>query len=421
MFVASTCISIDVINAMATPLTEQTVLEYVRTQPVLTPILGTDQLTASALTEGNVNLLFRVASAHDPLIHSLLIKQALPHSWRYPDFKMPVERARIEYEVLQLEARYCPELVPQIYLYDGEWHIQAIEDLNRHVMMRDGLMTQQRYPLVAQHIGVFMARTLFYTSDLYLSSADKKAQVARFLNPVLCKVQEDLVFTQPYIDHPNNRWTPPLDPQVAQIHADDELRAEVFTLKEAYMTHAQALLHNDLHTGSIMLNASETKVIDPEFAFVGPIGHDIGSYLANLVIGYAAQAFHAPDAAARDAYRAWLLDTLRETWEVFEVEFLRLWENEGNGDWPSARFRAKYMHQLLQDTAGFGATEIMRRTIGLAHVQDFWSITDEHTRAVAESLALNVARAWLLDRATVRSINDLVAIVAGARSDALLA
>jgi 5-methylthioribose kinase len=398
-----------------TPLSEQTAIDYVRSVEALAAIVGDGPLQGTAITEGNINLIFRVANARDPLDGSVLVKQALAHSWRYPDFKMPLERQQIEYELLALEARYCPEQTPKVYLYDADNHILVVEDLNRHVMMREGLMRQQRYPLVAQHIGTFMARTLFYTSDLYLSSAEKKALLPRYINPVMRKLQEDLVFTQPYLDHPNNRWTKPLDQQVAAIHADDELRAAIFALKEAYMTHAQALLHNDLHTGSILLNQEQSKVIDPEFAFFGPIGHDIGSYLANLVIGYAAQEFHAPDPAERAAYREWLLGSFRETWRVFETTFMQLWEEEGNQEWPSPTFRARYIRRLLQDSAGFGAAEIFRRTIGLAHVQDFWTITDEQTRAAAESLALDVARSWLAHSATFTTIDDLAGIVAAAR------
>ncbi len=401
---------------MLPPLSEQSAIDYVRGVESLAAIVGDGPLQSVAITEGNINLIFRVSSVDAPIERSVLIKQALSHSWRYPDFQLPVERQQIEYELLSLEARYCPEQTPAIHFYDPENHILVVEDLNRHAMMREGLMRQERYPLVAQHIGTFMARTLFYTSDLYLSSADKKALLPRYINPVMRKLQEDLVFTQPYMDHPNNRWTKPLDRQVAAIHADDELRAAIFMLKEAYMTHAQALLHNDLHTGSILLNQEQSKVIDPEFAFFGPIGHDIGSYLANLVIGYAAQEFHAPGAAERAAYRAWLLGSFRETWRVFETTFMQLWEQEGNEEWPSPAFRTRYMRRLLQDSAGFGAAEIFRRTIGLAHVQDFWTIADEQTRAAAESLALDVARGWLTQSASFTTIDDLAEIVARAQA-----
>ncbi len=400
---------------MSEPLTPQTAITYLQSLPLAQDFFGDTPLAAEPITEGNVNLLFRVYDQGDRQ-RSLLVKQALPYAWRYPDFKMPVDRARIEVGILRIEGRYCPDQVPQVYHYDDENHIMVIEDLNRHLVMREALMQQRRYPLVAQHMGVFMARTLFYTSDLHLSSGEKKALIPQFINPVLCKVQEDLVFTQPYIPHPNNRITPPLKPLVEElVYADDHLRADIFHFKERYMTHAQALIHNDLHTGSIMLNQEETKVIDPEFGFFGPMAHDIGTYFANLALSYASQEAHAADDGARAEYRGWLLDQIRETWRVFEGEFLTLWEEEGNEDWPSDRFKQRYMAQLLQDVAGFGAAEMMRRLIGMAHVHDFWTIADEMLRARAESLGLDIALRWIKQRRDIHDIDDLAQLTAASR------
>ncbi|MCB0047345.1 MAG: S-methyl-5-thioribose kinase [Caldilineaceae bacterium] len=396
-------------------LDEAQAIDHVRNSDLMTTLFDEDdQLEAVSLTEGNINLIYRVYSSQDPMGKSVLIKQALPHAWRYPEFKLPRDRARVEWEMLEMEASYCPENVPRLYFFDAENSVMGIEDLNRHTVMRTGMMDQAVYPKVARHVGRFMARTLFYTSDFYLSSGEKKALQSRFINPVMVKLQEDLVFTQPYIDHPDNRWTPELEAQARAVQNDAALRCEAFQLKERYMTHHQALLHNDFHTGSIMLNADETKVIDPEFAFYGPMGHDIGSYFAHLVIGYAAQEFHAKDADVRTDYRNWIIASLHETWMTFAAEFMQLWEDEGNDGWPSAEFRRWYVDQLLQESAGFGATEIMRRTIGVAHVDDFVQISDSLTRATAESLALNVARRWLMERRGFTSIDDLINVVLAA-------
>lgn len=49
--------------------------------------------------------------------------------------------------------------------------------------------------------------------------------------------------------------------------------------KYKFMTEAQALLHGDLHSGSIMVTDTDTKVIDPEFGFMGPMAFDIGNYI----------------------------------------------------------------------------------------------------------------------------------------------
>ena len=398
---------------MYTPLTQESVIDYVRQSPVMSQIFQHDDtLDVEDLAEGgNVNLIFRVFSTENP-DRTVLVKQALPHSRRYPDFKMPLERARIENDVLAIENQYCPGLAPKVYHYDAEMYINLMEDLNHHLIMRQGMMRQTVYPRFAQDMGIFLARTLFFTSDLYLTSAEKKAEVPRFINPVLCKVTEDLFFTQPVVDHPNNRWTPPLNAQVAEIHANEALFAAMLAMKEKFMTQAQALLHGDFHTGSIMLNENETCVIDPEFAFYGPIAFDIGSLLGNMVIGYAAQEYYAPDVESRSAYRAWILDAMRQVWSVFEAEFRRLWEKEGDvAEWGSAVFRDHYLRQLLQDAAGFGGAELFRRTIGMAHVDDFVEIPDEQKRAAAESVALTVGQRWLLERESIQSIEDLMAMV----------
>ncbi len=38
---------------------------------------------------------------------------------------------------------------------------------------------------------------------------------------------------------------------------------------------------------------SSTFVIDPEFAFYGPIGFDVGAFLANLILSYCSQPGHS--------------------------------------------------------------------------------------------------------------------------------
>lgn len=60
-----------------------------------------------------------------------------------------------------------------------------------------------------------------------------------------------------------------------------------------FCERAQALIHGDLHTGSVMVTQDSTQVIDPEFAFYGPMGFDIGAFLGNLILAFFAQDGHA--------------------------------------------------------------------------------------------------------------------------------
>jgi len=399
---------------MYTPLTEHTVADYVKHTPAVWAVVfqPDDDLVGIDLADGNVNLVFRVHSAADPLGRSVIVKQALPYARIVGEsFPMPLERARIEADLLQIEARHCPGLVPRLYHYDDDMHLCVMQDLNQHMIMRKGLVNQTIYPHFAEHIGVFMARTLFYTSDLYLPHDVKKQNMAAHINPGLCKVTEDLVFTDPYMDNPGNVWNPAIDAEAAAIRADDALRAEMFTLKYAFMTKAEALIHGDLHTGSIMVNADDTKVIDPEFAFYGPMAFDIGLVMANLALSHCSQAYHAPDAHTRATYQTWLTDTMRATWHIFEREFRRLWATDLNSQWATDAFREQYIKRVLQETAAFAAAETLRRILGLAHTYDLESIPDLEARADAERRALTIGRRWLMGYRQIESIDDLVRVV----------
>lgn len=393
---------------------ESTAVGYIKSlTDVMTRIFHTDdQLEAIDLADGNVNLVFRVHTISEPLARSVIVKQALPYARVVGEsFPMPLERAGIEASLLQIEGQYCPERVPTLYHYDEVMHICIMQDLNQHIIMRKGLVTQTVYPEFSRHLGTFMAHTLFYTSDLYMAHDKKKEAVARHINPGLCKVTEDLVFTDPYTTNSGNKWNPELTPQVEAIRADDWLRSEMFLLKEEFMTKAEALIHGDLHTGSIMVNQADTKVIDPEFAFYGPMAFDVGSLLANLAISYCSQSYHAQDATVRTAFQSWLLDTIRNTWAIFESEFRQLWATQLNAQWATDAFREKYLARLLRYTAAYGSAEIMRRILGLAHVYDLESIPDLQQRAMSESKALNIAREWLRVYPTLQHIDQLTHLV----------
>lgn len=73
------------------------------------------------------------------------------------------------------------------------------------------------------------------------------------------------------------------------------------------MERQQALLHGDLHTGSLMCTDDTTYVIDAEFAFCGPIAFDVGKMIANLLIAYFASFGLETADAPRDKQRQWLL------------------------------------------------------------------------------------------------------------------
>jgi len=92
-----------------------------------------------------------------------------------------------------------------------------------------------------------------------------------------------------------NRWTSPqLDVFAEGIRSDLPLKLAVAKLKRKFLQSTEALLHGDLHTGSVMAKENSTFVIDPEFAFYGPMGFDIGAFISNLLLNYFSQVYSTP-------------------------------------------------------------------------------------------------------------------------------
>ncbi|MFB9279105.1 S-methyl-5-thioribose kinase [Cohnella cellulosilytica] len=390
------------------PLTEQEAIEVARG---IAGVFGPEgELGCREIGDGNLNLVFHVSQASTGA--GLIVKQALPYAKVVGEsWPLSLDRARIESEALGIEARLAPGLVPKVYHSDNELALTVMEDLSSHVIMRQGLIDGGVYPLFAGHISDFLAGTLFFTSDLGMNQQEKKTLTRSFVNPDLCKITEDLIFDHPYTNADTNSFDSHLRPDAERLWADGELHLEVALLREKFLTHAQALLHGDLHTGSIFVTEQSTKVIDPEFAYFGPMGFDIGAIIANLLLHYAAQEHWSADAASRKERRQYLIGTIRDIWNGFERKFRALWNERGvDRIAKTAGYQDDYMRRLLQDTAGFAGAKAVRRIVGLAHVADIDKIPDASARAKAQRLALAIGTALIKRNRRISSVEEIIEI-----------
>ncbi|KAH0732156.1 hypothetical protein KY289_003344 [Solanum tuberosum] len=407
------------------PLDEKSLVEYIKSTPSLVSILGKqfDKLEIKEVGDGNLNFVYIVVAPSG----SIVIKQALPYircigeSW-----PMAKERAYFEATALKEHGRLSPEHVPEVYHFDRTMCLIGMRYLEPpHIILRKGLIAGVEYPLLAQHISNYMAKTLFFTSLLYLTTTDHKRAVAEFCGNVeLCRLTEQVVFSDPYKVSEYNRCTSPyLDADAEAVRNDNGLKIEVAELKSKFCERAQALIHGDLHTGSLMVTHDSTQVIDPEFSFYGPMGFDIGAFIGNLILAYFSQDGHADQANDRKSYKVWILKTITETWNCFHQKFLALWDEHKDG--PGEAYlpeiynntelrqlvKKKYMKELFEDTLGFGAAKMIRRIVGVAHVEDFESIKDVAKRADCERQALNCAKKLLKERRNIKSIEEVVSTI----------
>jgi 5-methylthioribose kinase len=388
------------------PLSESQAIEYARNIPDLFE-KGAD-LESREIGDGNLNLVFHIKDPNNG--KSVIMKQALPYAKVVGEsWPLSLDRARIESEALQIQASLCPDLVPQVYLYDSTLALTVMEDLSDHIIMRRGLIEGHQYPNFAAHISRFLAQTLFFTSDFGMNQQEKKLRVKQFINPDLCKITEDLIFDDPYTDSPNNNFDEAIRDEVEQLWKDQALHLEVMKLREGFLTKSQSLLHGDLHTGSVFVTNESTKVIDPEFAYYGPMGFDIGAVFANLLLNAAAQEGWIQDDTKRKQFRTYLLESIESIWTSFEKQFRQLW-NEHNVDRMATTpgYQDLYIKQLLKDTAGYTGSKMVRRIVGLAHVADIDTIRDPRAKETAQRNAIRIGKMLIKKHGSTESIKDII-------------
>lgn len=374
-------------------LTEDSVVDYLRGRSEIAEEVDLGRVVSvREIGDGNLNLVFLLKDADG---RGLCIKQALPYVRMTGEgWPMTPDRARHEVETLRTHGSLAPDLVPKVYFYDPSRYIFVIEDLSDHEVWRGALNKSEIHDGVASEVGRYMGACSFGTSALALDREELAEATARSLNPQLCLISDDLVFTEPLIDAGRNKYLAANEPDVREFQADEAMMRAMGWAKWMFQTRADTLIHGDLHTGSVMVRkadsaeraADSVKVFDSEFSFYGPQGYDIGALWANLVLASArAQALREEERAA------WLLDQIALAWEGLEKEFRRRW--------PSRRDPRVYGDALLEDLLLtwrsdawlFAAAKMSRRIIGAAKVTDIETLP-ENLREGAARGVLHVAR-----------------------------
>lgn len=381
---------------------------------------GDDNLEAEEIGDGNLNFVFIVRSINDRS-KAVIVKQAVPYL-RCVGESFPLSRDRMTYEIRALKRFFdiAPSYVPKIFYSSEEMSLVVMQYLDDHIIMRKGLIDKNIYPSFAEHISKYLANTLFFTSSLYLQSDQKRELIDKFNgNTELCKLTEDFVFTFAFMENETNDLENIKGNSLAvKLFKDMEFKEKVLDLKYKFMIQTDALIHGDLHTGSIMLNEKETFVIDPEFAFVGPFGFDIGALLANLVNSY----IHHTIVTKDEEYKSWILKTIEEFMEMFDEKFFDLWETRENSalivdgfidDSALEVYKNRFSKNIMRDSVGFAGCKMTRRVFGVAGVEEIRGIADKDLRAKAEEMALSIGREFVIQYDKIETVEDIIKIIKG--------
>ena len=396
-------------------LTPDTVPAYIERTPYLAGIVDTSTLEVAEVGDGNLNLVF---VCQDAAGKGICLKQSLPYvrlvgeSW-----PLTPERIMAEARGLAAGAAFAPQQVPALYGVDPEGHVLAMEYLMGWGMYRAELNKGHAYPGVPAQLGRYVARVAFHTSLFATDQGEIKQKVAEAINPELCKITEDLVFTEPYIIADNNSFVDELLPEIEAMRADETLRAQVGMMKYAFMTAAETLVHGDLHTGSVMVrngdSGPECRVIDPEFCYYGPVGFDLGALFGNYLAARARAA--VLDRPAE--FQQGLADAGLDLWDAFAGETRRLWAERLDPTWTDG-FLDAWLAKVQIDMIGFGGCKANRRIIGLAKVTDIQDLPhEEHVKAA--KMVLRTASTWIRERVALKTAAEANAVFDTVRADLL--
>lgn len=364
-----------------------------------------DTLEATEIGDGNINYVFKVV---DKATHkSIVLKQAdvlLRSSGRPLD----VYRNKIEAEILKWEGELAPGMVPEVFHYDETMCILAMEDISAYKNMRKEIMAGKVFPDFAEEISDFLVKTLLPTTDLVLDRHEKKKKVKLFTNIELCDITEDLVLTEPYYNYKNQNIVFPGNEKFVEefLYKDEELQACVGNLRNNYMNNAQALLHGDLHSGSIFVNENGMKVIDPEFAFYGPMGYDIGNVIGNLFFSYAYMVYEKDNAKETIS---WIKKTIASIVNLTMEKMSKAYDELVKLPLYTAKeFKEDYLNSILADSLGYAGTEMIRRTIGDSKVIEVTSVTNPEKRIPLARALMKMGIYLIKERFNIKDGSEIV-------------
>lgn len=231
--------------------------------------------------EGNMNRTLRLDCQGCGDIDSIILKQAVPFVAKYPDIPAPIERGAAEaafYHAAQNHA-VLESRLPRLLGTDKANHLLAFEDLGQAA----DLSAAYTNPKLQASLDQFMQPLLQWLGELHAITPPT------LQNHCMRELNHTHIFDLPL--QPNNGLELGELADIAERCAGNEaLKAaaanlgDIYVGKKAHQSTA-VLLHGDFYPGSWLgtLGAPEqVKVIDPEFAFVGPAEFDVGVCLAHL-------------------------------------------------------------------------------------------------------------------------------------------
>lgn len=273
--------------------------------------------------EGNMNYVLRVGTDRQ----SFIVKQSRPWVEKYPRLAAPIERVAVEAKFYDLVSQkpVLKTFVPELRNYKADDFIMAVEDLGAASDFTNIYKKEKQISAAELDDLVKFISELHHLSTKEIRNTFPDNQTLKVLNA-------EHIFNYPYLEENGfdlGTIQPGLQELAMTYKRDEALKNNIKSLSKVYLGQGDTLLHGDYYPGSWLRAKNGTKVIDPEFAYLGRAEFDLGVLVAHLKM-----------AQMDDA----IISKALAKYEMSDRDF---------------------DHKLF---AGFCGAEILRRIIGLAQL-----------------------------------------------------
>lgn len=365
------------------------------------------KLTSVSFGENHMNQVFRVKNQFGT---SLVVKQALPVARGLSEqWPLSLDRLRIEAETLIQLGKAAPDHVVEMLYYDSTQAAMLLEDLAEYELLSKTLASGRQFQQLGEQLATLLAHSSFFSSDFASNIAGKTAARHKFSNPEAQQIIEDLLLSDPYINHERNQHQPHLQQMARQLWQDEQLHTQVASLRAAYRSSPQALQHGDLGCSSIFVCGDELKVIDAEFACYGPVGFDLGILFGSLMLQYCAAPGVIEDVSRARDQQNYLHNQIKNCWSHFSKIFITLCQQHCRDPlWGNSAYQQQFVLQVLRYSVGFAGTELIRRVIGAFPAAEFKQIANATARQQAQQQAITLGCRLIMLHTEVSSISQLL-------------
>jgi 5-methylthioribose kinase len=375
---------------MTAILTQDTVADYVTKNASQINVFPRGaSLAAATIQGGNVNFAFCVRSTCGKAV---FVKQAPEYVAVFGPDGLPLTSTRIQKEVAILKewttilGAEADAYLPKLYYFDDENKVFVMEFLEDFVLLDHHLVASPSPAAelsIATQLGEFMARTHLATHSSRITSDRAAFLTTEYENRALRDIQLEYVFTKAYKEESSQTSK--------EFTVDDRFLAEINALKARYNGEVGAgnmsLCHGDLHPGSVMVkisDATQVRVIDPEFTVFGPPGLDVGSLLS----GYILAAVHQSYANTEE---------VKESVSSITKGVVAAWET-----YSSVMRKGGVTDELIREieveTVGFAVAEVCRTALGHAGMRLWLQFEDKEVHEAAVETALSIVQKCITTR-----------------------